>query len=155
MTVSMAPGGANAQTGFNPSTLRSWEFIALVVSNVAMWFATAGETVQTHDAYIFTAVSAGLYALARGFAKQNSDPRDAWKTTEFYVAILGALTAAVGGFKGHISGTTETQLIALLTGLSSIANGLRTPPVTPAASIVAPSPTPPTSRPSGTSPRSG
>jgi len=112
----------------NLNTLKSWEFVVLLLTNVGAWLATTGSTVHTRDAFVYTAVSAGAYALARGFAKFNSDGKPFWRTTEFYVVIIGGVSAAWAGFQGHISSTTFTEVGAFLTAAAAIANGLRTPP---------------------------
>lgn len=112
----------------NVNTFKSWEFVVLLLTNAAAWLSTTGSTVQTKDAFVFTAVSAGAYALARGFAKFNADGKPFWKTTEFYVVLIGGASAAWAGFQGHISPTAFTEVGAFLTAAAAIANGLRTPP---------------------------
>ncbi len=114
----------------NLSTLRSWEFVMLVITNAAAWLADLANTggVSDHDAVLISAASAGLYALARGFAKVNTDGKPIYMTTEFYVAILGAATAVVGKMEGTIGATTAQELLGFIGALTAIANGLRTPP---------------------------
>jgi hypothetical protein len=112
----------------NVNTLKSWSFLLLVLTNAAAWLATAGSTVTSHNAFIFTAASAGVYALARGLAKVNADGKPIYQTTEFYVAIIGAATAIAGNLKGHVPDSTLKLLLAGLTAASLVANGLRTPP---------------------------
>lgn len=111
----------------NLTTLRSWEFLLLVLTNVAAWLATTGSTVTTHNAYLFTALSAMVYALARGLAKVNSDGKPIYLCTELYVAVIGALVAFLGAMQGHISDTLLKELLAGLAAASAIANGLRAP----------------------------
>jgi hypothetical protein len=113
---------------FNSSTFRSTEFILLVLTNVAAWLATTGSTVTTHNAWMFSALSAGVYALARGLAKVNTDGKPIYLTTEFWVALLGAAAALVGASQGHISDTVMKELLAFIAAATAIANGLRTPP---------------------------
>lgn len=114
----------------NLSTLRSWEFVLLVLTNAAAWLANLADTggVSDHDAVLISAASAGLYALARGFAKVNSDGKPIYMTTEFYVAILGAATAVVAKLDGTIGATTAQELLGFIGALTAVANGLRTPP---------------------------
>ena len=111
----------------NTQTFKSWEFILLVLTNAAAWLAAAGQNVSQHDAFIFTALSAGVYALARGLAKVNSDGKPIYQTTEFWVAIIGAATAAVGDLQGHVGQHTLALVLAALAAASAIANGLRQP----------------------------
>jgi hypothetical protein len=112
----------------NRATFTSWEFILLVLTNAAAWLATAGNTITSHNAFVFSALSAAVYALARGFAKINADGKPIYATTEFYVAIIGAAAAFVGNLDGHIGDSTLKLLLGALAAASAIANGLRTPP---------------------------
>lgn len=112
----------------NLDTLRSWQFILLVLTNVAAWLATTGSTVTSHNAWLFSAASAGVYALARGLAKMNADGKPFYQTTEFYVAVLGAAAALVGASQGHISDTMSKELLAFIAAATMIADGLRQPP---------------------------
>lgn len=112
----------------NKNTLKSWEFILLVLTNAAAWLAAAGQNVSQRDAFIFTALSAGVYALARGLAKINSDGKPIYLTTEFWVAVIGAITAFVGDLQGHVGQHTLALILAALAAASAIANGLRQPP---------------------------
>jgi hypothetical protein len=114
----------------NIHTLKTWPFVVLVLTNLATWLATLGSTVSPHNAYLFTAASAGAYALARGFAKFNSDTGDFWKTTEFYVVIIGAIVAVLGATQGHVSDNLMKELLAGLTFASMIARGLALAPAT-------------------------
>ena len=117
----------------NVNTLKSWTFVLLVLTNVAAWLATMGSTVTTHNAWVFSAASAGVYALARGLAKVNADGKPFYKTTEFYVSILGAAAAVVAAAQGHIGGTMEKELLAFIAAASAIAEGIRQPPAGNAA----------------------
>lgn len=119
----------------NWDTLRSTEFILLALTNVAAWLATTGNTVSVHNAWLFSAASAGVYALARGLAKVNSDGKPIYETTEFYVSLLGAAAAIVGASQGHISDTLMKELLAGIAAATAIANGLRTPPSQKAAGV--------------------
>lgn len=112
----------------NTQTFKSWEFILLVLTNSAAWLATASHDLSPHHAFIATAASAGVYALARGLAKVNSDGKPIYHTTEFYVAVLGAATAVVGDLQGHVGQHTLALLLAGLAAASAVANGLRQPP---------------------------
>lgn len=120
---------------FNWSTLRSTEFIILVLTNVAAWLATTGSTVTSHNAWVFSAASAGVYAVARGLAKVNTDGKPIYLTTEFWVSILGAAAAIVGASQGHISDTLMKELLAGIAAATVIANGLRTPPAQQSAGL--------------------
>lgn len=114
----------------NLSTLRSWEFVLLVLTNAAAWLANLADTggVSDHDAVLVSAASAGLYALARGLAKRDYDGKPFYMTTEFYVAVLGAATAVVAKLEGTIGATTVQELLGFIAALTAVANGLRTPP---------------------------
>lgn len=114
----------------NTHTLRTWPFIVLVLTNVAAFLATLGNTVTMHNAWVYTAVSAGAYALARGFSKFNADSGNFWQTSEFYVVLLGAAGAIVGASSGHISDNLMKELLAGLAAVSMIARGLALNPVT-------------------------
>lgn len=115
----------------NFSTLRSMEFVLLVLTNVAAWLANLADVggVSNHDAVLISAASAGLYALARGLAKVNTDGKPIYMTTEFYVALLGAAAAVVAKLDGTIGATTTQELLGFIGAATAIANGLRTPPV--------------------------
>jgi small-conductance mechanosensitive channel len=114
----------------NLHTLRTWPFIILVLSNLAAWLATLGSTVSVRNAWMYGALSAGAYALARGFAKFQSDTTNFWQNTEFYVVILGAVSAILGASTGHISDNLMKELLAGLTAVSMIARGLALSPAT-------------------------
>lgn len=120
---------------FNWNTLRSTEFIVLLLTNVAAWLATLGNTVTLHNAWLFSAASAAIYTLARGLAKINSDGKPIYFTTEFWVSILGAAAALVGASQGHISDTLMKELLAGIGFLLMIANSLRTPPAQRSAGL--------------------
>jgi acid phosphatase family membrane protein YuiD len=119
---------ANPTSGFNRNTLFSLPFILLVLTNVAAFLATTGGTVSSHNAWVFAALSAGVYALSRGLAKFNSDGKPFYLTTEFWVAVLGAVGAVVAASQGHISDTLMKELLAFIAAATVIAEGLRTPP---------------------------
>lgn len=112
----------------NLNTVKSWSFLLLVLTNAAAWLATAGSTVSPKNAVLFSAASAGAYALSRGLAKVNADGRPVYQTTEFWVAILGAATAVVGNLNGTLPDSTMKLVLAALAGLSVVANGLRQKP---------------------------
>jgi hypothetical protein len=115
----------------NLSTFRSMEFVLLVLTNAAAWLANLANVggVSDHDAVLVSAASAGLYALARGLAKVNTDGKPIYMTTEFWIAILGAATAVIAKMDGTIGATTAQELLGFIGALTAIANGLRTPPV--------------------------
>jgi hypothetical protein len=103
----------------------------LVLTNAAAWLANLANVggVSDHDAVLVSAASAGLYALARGLAKVNTDGKPIYMTTEFWIAILGAATAVIAKMDGTIGATTAQELLGFIGALTAIANGLRTPPV--------------------------
>lgn len=107
---------------------KTWPFVATVLSAIAVWLTTTGSTVSQHDAYIYTGLAAGFYALSRGFAKWNTDGKPFYMTTEFYLILIGAAVETLGFFKGHMSAITWTELSAFLAFATAIAEGLRTPP---------------------------
>jgi hypothetical protein len=111
-------------------TLKTWPFVLLVLSNLGVFLATLGSTVTQHNAWVFAAASAGVYALARGFSKFNSDTGNFWQTSEFYIAILGALAAIVGASQGHISDALMKELLAGIAFASMVARGLALSPGT-------------------------
>lgn len=115
----------------NLSTLRSMEFVLLVLTNVAAWLANVADVggVSDHDAVLVSAASAGLYALARGLAKVNTDGKPIYMTTEFYVALLGAAAAVIARTQDTLGPTTTQELLGFIAAATAIANGLRTPPV--------------------------
>lgn len=114
----------------NASTFRSMEFVLLVLTNVAAWLANLANVggVSNRDAVLISAASAGLYALARGLAKVNTDGKPIYETTEFYVALLGAAAAVIAKLQGTIGATTVQELLGFIAAATAIANGLRTPP---------------------------
>jgi hypothetical protein len=124
----------------NASTFRSMEFVLLVLTNVAAWLANLANVggVSNHDAVLISAASAGLYALARGLAKVNTDGKPIYETTEFYVAILGAVAAVVAKMDGTIGTTLAQELLGFIGAATAIANGLRTPPALAVAPKVEP-----------------
>lgn len=124
----------------NTHTFKTWPFVLLVLSNAAVFLATLGNTVSQHNAWVYAAASAGVYALARGFAKFNTDASNFWQNTEFYVAILGALAAVVGASQGHISDTLMKELLAGIAFASMIARGLALAPVTQVQEVAAVTP---------------
>jgi hypothetical protein len=115
---------------FNTKTFRSLEFLLLVLTNIAAWLLTFGSTVSPHNAVIFSAASAAVYALARGLAKMNADVRNYWETSEFWIGVIGALIVFIGDLQGVLSDTKVKQLIAGLTFALMIARGLAKAPAT-------------------------
>lgn len=117
-----------ARAGFNRNTFLSLPFILLVLTNLGAFLLTIGQTVSLHNAWIFSALSAGVYAVARGLSKWNSDGKPFYATTEFWIAILGGVAAVIGAASGHIPDATMKELLAFVTFAELIAEGLRTPP---------------------------
>lgn len=116
--------------GFNPKTFKSLEFITLVLGVIGPWLVNAAsDAINTKEALTYNAIAAAVYALARGLAKMNSDTKDYWATSEFYVAILGSAAAAVGVLSDNLSGTRWSQLQGLILAAAAIANGLRKEPL--------------------------
>jgi uncharacterized membrane protein len=107
---------------------KTWPFVATVLAALGFWLTTTGNSVSQHDAYIFTGLAAGAYALSRGLAKWNSDGKPFYKSSEFWIIILGAVVTTFGFFKGHMSALTWTEISGFLTFATAVAEGLRTPP---------------------------
>lgn len=113
----------------NTNTFRSLEFMLVVVTNLAMWTAAvASSGVGYNSATYWTAGSAGLYALARSLAKFNTDSRPFYLTTEFWMAVAGAAVTSVSGLNSTISPHTYGLLMAALSALLAVGNGLRKAP---------------------------
>lgn len=111
-------------------TLLSWEFLALLLTNVAAWALTMADSGVGHNSAVYwTAGSAGLYALVRGLAKVNHDSKDWWQTPEFLLAILAAIITTVAALASTINEHTYGILMAALLGLSALGNGVRKVPI--------------------------
>lgn len=115
---------------FNIKTFLRLEGFLLVITNLAAWLATFGNTVSPKNAVIFSAASAGFYALARGLAKMNADTKNWWQTSEFWIGVIGALIVVVGDLNSTIGDSRAKQLIAGLTFLLMVARGLAKQPAT-------------------------
>lgn len=115
---------------FNRRTLLSWEFLVLALTNVAAWLAAMAESsVGYNSAVYWTAGSVGVYALVRGLAKVNHDNADWWQQPEFILAILGAAVTSLAALQDVINTHTYGVLMAILTTLTAMGNGLRKVPV--------------------------
>lgn len=122
----------------NRQTFTSLEFLLVVLGNVANFLAVvAGSYSGTTAAYL-TAASVAGYAIIRGAAKLNSDLKDYWKTTEFWLAILGSIPAAVEAFRSLIPGHTYGVVQAAILLALGIAQGLRKVPAVQAGIIGVP-----------------
>jgi hypothetical protein len=129
----------------NREAFRSLEFWLVVATNLAAALAIASDNLSDRYALYTAAGSASFYALARGLAKINGDCRYFWRTTEFWVAVLGATAVAIGGLADTIGPARTAQLLGVIAAASAIANGLRKSPtitVTPTSRRTAPSASP-------------
>jgi hypothetical protein len=127
----------------NRSTMVTWEFVSFVLVTVGAWIAEIQGTFTGTQAVVLSAAAAGVTALARGYAKQGADVKNWWETTEFFVAVVGALQAVLAQLNGTISGQTMTLLASGLGFALAISRGLAKNPLVAAglqtASEVAPS----------------
>jgi hypothetical protein len=114
---------------FDLSTFKRLEGLIMILTVAAAWLTAAvSDGVGYNTSVRLTAAAAAFYALARALAKVNTDGRDYWHTSEFYISVLGALTVFVGGLAGTISTHTEGLLLATLAAVTAIANGVRKVP---------------------------
>lgn len=116
---------------FSPSTLKSWEFISFILVTAGVWAGQLAGSVSAQTAVVLTAAAAAATALGRGLAKQNSDPKPFYGTTEFYVALVGAAQAGVAKLNGSISAHTLAEITVSLTAAMTIAEGIGTIPPPP------------------------
>lgn len=129
----------------NRRTLLSWEFLVLALTNVAAWLAAMAESsVGYNSAVYWTAGSVGVYALVRGLAKVNHDHGDWWQQSEFLLALLGAGVTSLAALQDVINAHTYGILMAILTTLTALGNGIRK---VPAVQVGADAPDPPTDYP--------
>lgn len=130
----------------NRKTLGTWEFWSFVLVTVGAWLAELVGTLTGTQAVVLSAVAAGVMALSRGFAKQGADVKNWWQTTEFFVAVIGALQVVIAQLNGTIDGRLMTFLasglgfaLALSRGLAKnplVAAGMATPAeVTPTTTL--------------------
>lgn len=114
---------------FNHATLRTWEFVSFVLVSLGAWIAEIQGTFTGTQAVVLSSVAAGITALARGYAKQGADVKNWWETTEFFVAVIGALQAVIAQLNGTISGQTMTLLASGLGFALAISRGLAKNPL--------------------------
>lgn len=112
----------------NRKTLRSLEFLLVVLTNAAAWIASAADWLDPRYAAYATAASGAIYAISRGLAKMNADTRDYWRTTEFYVAILTSLGSVAAALADVIPAQTYAFLQGSIIAAVSVAMGLRKEP---------------------------
>ena len=123
--------------GFNRKTFRTLEFLLVVVTNVAAWLAALADSIPDRWAVYATAGSGALYALARGFAKLNSDTKDYWHTTEFWVALLSVIPTVLAGIDGTLGTHTTAIVSGIIAAALGIANGVRKQPEVAAGNLTA------------------
>jgi hypothetical protein len=99
---------------FNPKTFKTAEFIAFALTTLGAWVGTLTGSVGSNTAVWTTAISATLYALARGVAKSNADVKDFWQTTEFWALALGVGVEVVGYWQDIIGPDTAKWITSLL-----------------------------------------
>lgn len=112
----------------NAKTFRSLEFLLVVLTNGAAWLASAGDWLDPRYATYATAGSVALYALARGLAKFGSDVKDYWRTTEFWLAVLGSAGSMIAAFDNVIPSRQYALIQAVIIAALGIANGMRKQP---------------------------
>jgi hypothetical protein len=120
---------------FNPKTFRTLEFLLLVVVNVAAWLTAIAGSLPDRWAVYATAASGAGYALWRGLAKQNSDVKDYWHTSEFWVAVIASLPAIIAAFANTINVKTYEVLQGVIVMATGIAMGIRKQPDVAAGNI--------------------
>jgi hypothetical protein len=113
----------------NPKTFKTLEFLLLVLSNLAGWLLALADYMPDRWAIYATAGSGALYALWRGIAKQNTDVKDYWHTSEFYVSIITSLPAVIGAFADTLDARSYGIIQAGIVAFLGIANGLRKDPM--------------------------
>lgn len=114
---------------FDLTTFKRLEGLILIASVAAGWLAAFAKSGVGYNTGVYvTAGAAALYALSRGLAKLNTDGRDYWNTSEFYVLVIGAATTFVAGLASTVSTHTEGILLAILGAAAMLANGLRKVP---------------------------
>lgn len=113
----------------NPKTFKTLEFLLLVLSNLAGWLLAVADYIPDRWAIYATAASGALYALWRGLAKQNTDVKDYWHTSEFYVALITSLPAVIGAFADTLDAKSYGIIQAAIVAFLGVANGLRKDPM--------------------------
>jgi hypothetical protein len=114
----------------NPKTFKTLEFYLIVLAAIGPWLANAAmDSVDAQEALTWNVLAAAAYALSRGFAKINTDVKDFWHTSEFWIAVIGSAAAGIGVLNDTLGGTRWAQLQGLLLAAASIANGMRKDPM--------------------------
>jgi hypothetical protein len=113
----------------NRKTLFTWEFISFVLVTAGAWLAEIVGTFTGTQAVLLSAAAAGVTALARGYAKQGADVKNWWETTEFFVAVIGALQVVIAQLNGTISGQTLTLAASGLGFALALSRGLAKNPL--------------------------
>ena len=112
----------------NINTLKSWQFIATVLTAGGVWaMSLVGNTIPEKDAYIVTGVVAGVYALARGITKFNGPFKSIVLTTEFWTVLIGAAVATLGVFHGHLGAGIYSAIAGFLAFATVISHALSSP----------------------------
>lgn len=113
---------------FNPKTFKTLEFLLVVLANVAAWLLAVVDYMPTRYAVYATALAGAMYALSRGLAKVNTDVKDYWQTTEFWVAAASSVPAIIAAFADTIGPTTYGIIQTIIVMVTGIMNGARKDP---------------------------
>lgn len=110
----------------NRKTLASWEFISFVFVSVGAWLLEWGDKLSGAQAIYLSAAAAGVTAVSRGLAKHDSDTKNWWETTEFWVAVIGGAQATLAQLVGVANFDTSTLAFVLsgIAGALAIGRGL-------------------------------
>lgn len=120
----------------NSKTFKTLEFYAVVLAAIIPWLANAAlDSVDAQEALTWNVLAAAAYALSRGIAKVNTDVKDFWLTSEFWVAVIGSAAAGIGVLNDTLGGTRWAQLQGLLLAAISIANGIRKDPMVASGAV--------------------
>ncbi len=112
----------------NTRTLKTLEFLLLVLGYVGPWLATLTTSLDTRYAVYGNVLVTAIYALTRGLAKINTDGKNYWQTTEFYATVIGSVVTGAALLQDVLS-TNQWATLQLILGLAmQLANGLRKQP---------------------------
>ena len=103
--------------------IKRTEFWIALLATIGAVFANSQGWITPEYAAIVATVSAAAYALSRGLAKYNNDLKRGWKTTEFWVGLVGAAVVVFESVSGNISADTVVILNSIIGVIYAISRG--------------------------------
>lgn len=100
------------------------EFWIALLGMIGGWVLALTNVVPAQYAAYLTAASAVAYAISRGLAKYNADFKLGYRTSEFWLAVIGVGVIVAQAIPGHISAQVAALLSALVAAFFQISRGM-------------------------------